>query len=410
MPDRKEINKRGYLKEDFRLFHLKDSRAQKVDYHYHAFDKLILLLGGKVTYVVEGVTYFLQPWDLLLVGHDLIHRPIIDPAEPYERVVIWLGREWLERRSDPGEALDTCFDTTRERGFHLLRFDAERRLHYMQRIQQLEEALRDRSFGAARMADTLCQQMLIDVNRDVLRSRTAQEERDSYRVDPKMEEVLRYILDHLGEELTVESLSKRFFISRYYLMHRFKAVTGYTLDKDGNVVDGSGKLVLAAQQLKALPSKAAESKPEADTKTDVKTDAKPADGSDPDSGSSSIGSSNSSSGSSGNSSGGSSDSSSDSGNSGSSTPVAPDPTPVHQHSWEPVYKTVEDYEMREISYCVTCGQDMTGWSNAQLIEHSDYHLDRGESDQWRSEGRQVKVGEHQEIDYYICSCGATKAP
>ena len=68
------------------------------------------------------------------------------------------------------------------------------------------------------------------------------------------------------------------------------------------------------------------------------------------------------------------------------------------------------YEMREISYCVTCGQDMTGWSNAQLIEHSDYHLDRGESDQWRSEGRQVKVGEHQEIDYYICSCGATKAP
>ena len=146
MPDRKEINKRGYLKEDFRLFHLKDSRAQKVDYHYHAFDKLILLLGGKVTYVVEGVTYFLQPWDLLLVGHDLIHRPIIDPAEPYERVVIWLGREWLERRSDPGEALDTCFDTTRERGFHLLRFDAERRLHYMQRIQQLEEALRGEGY------------------------------------------------------------------------------------------------------------------------------------------------------------------------------------------------------------------------------------------------------------------------
>ncbi|MFR6094911.1 hypothetical protein [Dysosmobacter welbionis] len=47
MPDRKEINKRGYLKEDFRLFHLKDSRAQKVDYHYHAFDKLILLLGER---------------------------------------------------------------------------------------------------------------------------------------------------------------------------------------------------------------------------------------------------------------------------------------------------------------------------------------------------------------------------
>ena len=227
--ERDDIDRRGYLHEDFRLFHLRDSEAPQVDYHYHTFDKLVLVLGGRVTYVVEGVTYFLRPWDLLLVGHDLIHRPVMDPAEPYERVVIWLGRTWLADRSSPGEALDTCFETARRQGFHLLRVGAERRLHYAGRIQQLEEALRDREFGAARMADTLCQQLLIDVDRDVLRSRTAQEETDSYRRDPKMEEVLRYILTHLDEELTVDSLSRQFFISRYYLMHRFKALTAYSV-------------------------------------------------------------------------------------------------------------------------------------------------------------------------------------
>ncbi len=229
MLDRSEVGKRGYLNEDFRLFHLKDSRAQELDYHYHEFDKLILLLGGRVTYVVEGVTYFLKPWDILLVQHNLIHRPVIDPAEPYERIVVWLGREWSARRSDPAEPLDTCFDTTRERGFHLLRTDGERRLHYMQLIQNLEAALRSEEFGSRRMADTLCQQLLVGVNRDVLRSRTAQEERDSYRVDPKMEEILKYIAAHLEEELTVDLLAKQFFLSRYYLMHRFKAVTGYTV-------------------------------------------------------------------------------------------------------------------------------------------------------------------------------------
>ncbi len=229
MLDRSEVGKRGYLNEDFRLFHLKDSRAQKLDYHYHEFDKLILLLNGKVTYVVEGVTYFLRPWDILLVQRNMIHRPIIDPSEPYERVVVWLGREWLETRSDPGEALDTCFDTARERGFHLLRTDAERRLQYMQAIQRLEEALRSTEFGAGRMADTLCQQLLIAVNRDLLRSRTAAEARDSYRVDPKMEEILKYIAQHLDGELSVDALAKQFFLSRYYLMHRFKDVTGYTV-------------------------------------------------------------------------------------------------------------------------------------------------------------------------------------
>ena len=229
MLDRSEVGKRGYLNEDFRLFHLKDSRAQKLEYHYHEFDKLILLLGGKVTYTIEGVTYFLKPWDMLLVQHNMIHCPVIDPSEPYERVVIWLGHDWLRQRSDPGEALDTCFDTARQRGFHLLRFGPERRLQYMNHIQQLEEALRSQDFGAARMADTLCQQLLIRVNRDILADRTALEQQDSYRVDPKMDEVLRYIGENLSGELSVDALAGRFYLSRYYLMHRFKAVTGYTL-------------------------------------------------------------------------------------------------------------------------------------------------------------------------------------
>ena len=179
--------------------------------------------------MVEGVTYFLQPWDILLVQHSLIHKPIIDPAEPYERVVLWLDRTWLSERSDPGERLDTCFDTARERGFHLLRADGTRRLRYMQTIQGLEEALHSKEFGAARLADTLCQQLLIDVNRDILSGCTAAEATDSYRVDPKMEEILQYIVHHLDEDLSVDSLSKRFYLSRYYLMHRFKAVTGYTV-------------------------------------------------------------------------------------------------------------------------------------------------------------------------------------
>jgi AraC-like DNA-binding protein len=229
MLDRSEVGKRGYLNEDFRLFHLKDSRAQKLEYHYHEFDKLILFLGGKVTYTIEGVTYFLKPWDVLLVQHNMIHKPEIDPSEPYERVVIWLGREWLGGRSDPEEPLDGCFDDARQQGFHLLRTDAERRLYYMNIIAQLEDALRSEEFGARRLADVLCQQLLIGVNRDVLRYRTAQEEKDSYRMDPKMEEIIRYIGEHLSEELNVDLLAGKFYLSRYYLMHRFKAVTGYTL-------------------------------------------------------------------------------------------------------------------------------------------------------------------------------------
>ena len=107
MTEYSNADKRGYLDQGFRLFHLKDTLAQKLQPHYHEFDKIILPLGGRVTYVVEGVAYFLKPWDMLLVQHNLIHRVAIDPEEPYERIVIWLGREWMASRSDPG-GFSTC--------------------------------------------------------------------------------------------------------------------------------------------------------------------------------------------------------------------------------------------------------------------------------------------------------------
>ena len=64
-PDR--ADKRGYLKEPFRLFQLKDRDSGAFAYHYHEFHKLILFLSGEVTYRVEGRGYALKssspkPW------------------------------------------------------------------------------------------------------------------------------------------------------------------------------------------------------------------------------------------------------------------------------------------------------------------------------------------------------------
>lgn len=228
MLDRSEVGKRGYLKENFRLFHLRDSRAQKLEYHYHEFDKIILLLSGKVTYVVEGKSYFLKPGDILLVQHNMIHLPEIDPSEPYERVVLWLGPEYLEKHRRDGESLSDCFRLTHERSFHLLRGSSEMRKKYMDIFQSLEEALGEDAFGHSLLADTYFLQLLIHLNRDLREDRTA-ELTETYRYDPKIEEIMRYVESNPAEDLSVEAISKRFFLSRYYLMHRFKEISGYTL-------------------------------------------------------------------------------------------------------------------------------------------------------------------------------------
>ena len=62
------LAKTGYLKEDFRLFHINDRTDREFEWHYHDFHKIIVFVSGKVTYHIEGKAYHLKPQDILLVS------------------------------------------------------------------------------------------------------------------------------------------------------------------------------------------------------------------------------------------------------------------------------------------------------------------------------------------------------
>lgn len=225
MLDRSEVGRRGYLNEPYRLFHLRDEQALTLEHHYHEFDKLVFQLGGRVTYHIEGKAYPLQPMDVLLVSRNLIHLPVVEAGQPYERMVLWIDRAFMSRFSTPEEDLSDCFQLTALRGMHLFRPKGEERVRWREMFERVERAGAEDAFGAALLADTCVLQLLVELNRAV---RAVPEEAGltAYRFDPKMEEVTRYILAHLGEELSIDHLAGTFFLSRYYLMHRFKEVYG----------------------------------------------------------------------------------------------------------------------------------------------------------------------------------------
>ena len=70
-----QTEKTGYLNEEFRLFHIKDQTSREFSWHYHDFHKVVVFFSGKASYHIEGKTYHLKPWDILLVDRHAIHRP-----------------------------------------------------------------------------------------------------------------------------------------------------------------------------------------------------------------------------------------------------------------------------------------------------------------------------------------------
>lgn len=222
---KEEAVSKGYLFEEFRLFHLNDSLAQSVEPHYHEFDKLVYVCGGAVEYTVEGVCYRMRPGDLLFVRHHEIHRPVISPAGAYERYVLWITPEFLERCSTADTAMGQCFDLCARRRSCMLRPGAEQERVVKKALQELENTLLDKSFGSEVLVNAYFCRLMVLLNRCVLTG----PERPPRDVDPKIDEVLRYINSHLGEDLSVEALAARCYLSRYYFMRIFKEATGYTV-------------------------------------------------------------------------------------------------------------------------------------------------------------------------------------
>ena len=214
---------RGYLHEDFRLFHLRGAMEESVDWHYHTFHKIIEFLGGESGYGVEGKQYLLQPGDLVLVPQGCIHRPEAEPNAPYERRILYLSPEFL-RRAGGSCDLAACFDRAREE-FRFVVHPADGTGG--DQLTALEHAEREDAFGRELLAQSLLFQFLIGLNRAMADDLLQYAKPAAY--DRKIEAILRYLSEHLTEPVSIDDLAARFFVSKYHMMRQFRAQTGYTI-------------------------------------------------------------------------------------------------------------------------------------------------------------------------------------
>lgn len=214
--------KTGYLKQDFQLFHIKDQTKREFSYHYHDFHKVIVFLSGKAAYHIEGKSYYLKPWDILLVNRHAIHKPEIDFSVPYERFVLWI------RDDIAATDLLRCFQKAIDRSFNLIRLDSGTQEKLKQLLYELEAALKDEKFGSDLLGTALFTQFMVYVNRIFLEKQYIYDTR-SYSSDSQVEELLRYINHNLTEDLSIETLARKYYLSKYHMMRKFKDETGYTI-------------------------------------------------------------------------------------------------------------------------------------------------------------------------------------
>lgn len=224
----KDSAKRGYLHTFHKFFHLRDQIKMVFDYHHHDFCKIVIMIKGKVDYVIEGKSYRLRPWDILFINHSQIHRPIIDASEEYERIIIWIDPNELKKFNSESSNLLECFIDTEKKQNCLLRLQFKQIDSIKEQLEKISDEVNSEAFGKDIYTNVLIVQLLILLNRFSM-DRDLVSISDDVQYDKTVVALMEHINHHIQEDIGIDKLANAFYMSKYHLMRKFKQFTGYSI-------------------------------------------------------------------------------------------------------------------------------------------------------------------------------------
>ena len=223
-----DFNTRQYMQSgDFELFYYNDTALKSVDAHEHDYYEFYFFLEGDVTYHIGDKSYQLEYGDCLLIPPDTPHYPQFHSYDkPYRRFVFWLNQDYHKKLRQTNEDLTYCFDYAQSHQAYRVHTDTITTQEIQGKLTDLmEELAGGRSFHRL-VSELMAVSFLVYVNRllyDSLHQKSAVYENVLYL------NICDYINRHLEEDLSLDSLSSFFYVSKYHISHIFKDNMGIPL-------------------------------------------------------------------------------------------------------------------------------------------------------------------------------------
>ena len=229
-PKTQRFDNRQHMRTNtYEIFRYKDDYPKEVSLHHHDFYEIYFFLSGNVQYNIESRSYLLTPGDVLLISPMELHQPMFSSEHRlYERIVLWIDKRFLEGLSLPGQSFTACFDTSAPGHTNLLRPEGVSRQFLTFLLEQLILETSTPDTYQEISALTYLAQVMIALNRLAMQSH------QSNRVtapESAVYSVLGYINEHYHEDLTLDHLANKFFVSKYHLSREFQRLVGTSVHR-----------------------------------------------------------------------------------------------------------------------------------------------------------------------------------
>lgn len=193
--------------------------------HFHRFYEIHLLLDKDAAHIIEGTLYRQKMFDLVLLPPSKLHKSKYPEGPSTKRLVINFR---LPEASNPSlakeqhELLSVFFAP-----LPIYRFERSIQEQLAVHLNAIFRLLKTESPTSLLQIHLEFQQFLLCIYQNRHHNTYNQAEDDS--LSAKIYSIASYIHAHYSEELSLEQLSKEFYISTCYLSHQFKDITGFNI-------------------------------------------------------------------------------------------------------------------------------------------------------------------------------------
>lgn len=225
---RQHMTRQHMLSSNYEIYHYMDKTIRNVKLHHHDFYEIYFFISGDVEYYIEGEIYKLKPGDLVLINTTELHQAQINKCEKnYERIVLWINKEFLKGLSSENTDIANCFESEDKKTIINIDFDIQRDIESL--FHKLLELDKFKGIGKDLLANAYITELMVKINN------LAVDEKQVYDNETKksalIDEMIDYIEENICEELPIDFLAEKFYLSKYHLSREFKKYTNVSIHK-----------------------------------------------------------------------------------------------------------------------------------------------------------------------------------
>lgn len=215
------------LSKDFEIYYYNDTKLKPVKNHSHDYYEFYFFLGGDVSIHIEDKEYSLSNGDMILVPPKVRHYPSIKSTDkPYQRFVFWISQDYCNELMNRSPEYGYLMQHTITSKNYIYHFDVLTFNTIQSKIFALIEELHSDRYGKDIKISLCVSDLIFFLNRSVYESmhpKTQKEEQNLYQ------SILTYIEDHIDEDLTLDSIAREFYVSKFHISHVFKENLGLSV-------------------------------------------------------------------------------------------------------------------------------------------------------------------------------------